>query len=126
MMKNIQGKFRDNENKISKTSFHSLLHYKKFFGLSNFEVFKFKKKYLACLRADKENLEDEVKYFKSKVENMHKKNIQSDPNLHIYLRQQYEEELDYYKHQNFELQKVYLISRIKLEIARTQILCQPI
>ena len=39
---------------------------------------------------------------------MHNKKIQSDPNLHIYLRQQYEEELDYYKHQNLELQKVFL------------------
>lgn len=65
-------------------------------------------KSLDCLNSDKLNLEDEIKYFKSKVENMHKKNLQSDPNLHFYLRQQYEEELDYYKHQNLELQKVLI------------------
>ena len=59
------------------------------------------------MKADKQNFEDEIKYFKSNLENIHKKNIQSDPNLHIYLRQQYEEELDYYKHQNLEMQKVY-------------------
>ncbi len=70
---------------------------------------------------DKQNLEDEIKYFKSKVENMHKKNIQSDPNLHIYLRQQYEEELDYYKHKNLELEKVKVFIRIKLETARAKI-----
>jgi len=40
------------------------------------------------------------------VENTHKKNIQSDPNLQNVIRQQFEEELNYYKNQTKELQNV--------------------
>lgn len=58
---------------------------------------------IACLNVDKQSLQEEIKIFKSKVENSHKKNLQSDPNLQIYLRQQYEEELKFYKDQNTEL-----------------------
>lgn len=63
---------------------------------------------VACLNIDKQGLQEEIKIFKSKVENVHKKNLHSDPNLQIFLRQQYEEELKFYKNQNSELQMVIL------------------
>jgi hypothetical protein len=115
MIKNIQGRFNDDQNKISKNIEKSLNN-----NLIKL-IITIEIKYLDCLVFDKQNLEDEIKYFKSKVENMHKKNIQSNPNLHIYLRQQYEEELDYYKHKNLELEKVKVFVRIKLETARAKI-----
>lgn len=61
---------------------------------------------LDCLNVDKQNLEEEIKFFKTKVENIHKKTIQSDPNLQILIKQQYEEELNHYKNQVRQLQMV--------------------
>lgn len=79
---------------------------------------------LDCLNIDKQNLEEEIKFFKAKVENLHSKNIQSDPNLQLYLRQQYEEELNYYKNQTKAMESVISLnfiienSRIKSSILR--------
>lgn len=58
---------------------------------------------------DKQSLEEEIKFFKSKVENIHKKTIQSDPNLQVLIKQQYEEELNHYKNQVKELQMVFIL-----------------
>jgi hypothetical protein len=64
------------------------------------------------LNVDKQNLEEEIKFFKSKVENIHKKTIQSHPNLQILIKNQLEEELNYYKNQVRELQSVLNIFKL--------------
>lgn len=60
------------------------------------------------MNVDKQNLEEEIKFFKSKVENIHKKAIQNDPSLQILIKQQYEQELNYYKNQVREMHMVKL------------------
>jgi len=64
------------------------------------------------LNVDKQNLVEEIKFFKSKVENIHKNTIQSDPNLQILIKKQFEEELNYYKNQVRELQSVLNIFKL--------------
>ena len=59
------------------------------------------------MNVDKENLEEEIKFFKAKVGNNHKRNMNSDPNMEKYLKQKYEEELNYYRNVAKDLEEVY-------------------
>lgn len=69
---------------------------------------------------DKQNLEEEIKYLKSKTDNYYGKNTLNEPAMPLHARQKYEEELSYYKTQTLELQQVNLLINNFLENSRAQ------
>lgn len=60
------------------------------------------------MNVDNQNLLEEIKFFKAKVGNNHRKNLHSDPNMQFHLNQQMEEELNYYRNVTKDLENVKL------------------
>jgi hypothetical protein len=69
--------------------------------------------FLDCLNTDNQNFIEEIKFFKAKVGNNHKKNLHSDPNMQFHFNQQIEEELNYYRNITKDLEGV--IKKLKIK-----------